>query len=98
MKPPIPDEKQGTEIQRLANEIYYSSQPCDPERIYELSRLTSPYPYMDFDRVRMRSCLEKHRSFKRQDKKDESWSEVREHAHKIAIITSNARYSHDPAA
>ncbi len=90
----IPDEKTFAKIQELADEIYYSSDACEPDKIYELDRLASPYPYMDSDRATMRRCLEDYRSFKRQTKKVQAWSGVRDHAHKIAGLAAIARHTH----
>jgi len=89
---PIPDDQKFAKIQQLADEIYYSPDACDAAKIYELDRLASPYPYMDFDRAVMRRCFDEYRSFRRQSKKAEAWSTVRSHAHKIAGLAAIARH------
>jgi hypothetical protein len=89
---PIPDDQKFARIQQLADEIYYSRDACDSDKVYELDRLASPYPYMDFDRAVMLRCFSKYRSFKRPSKKAEAWSSVRDHAHKIAGLAAMARH------
>ena len=85
------DDEKFARIKQLSDEIYYSSQACDPEKIFELARLAAPYSYMDFDRVLMRKYFDKYRSFKRHTKREEAWNGVRDHAHKIAGLASIAR-------
>lgn len=87
---PIPDEKYAR-IQQLADEIYYSRDACEPEKIYELNRLATPYPYMDFERAMMCKYFERYRSLKRQTMRSKAWSDVRDYAHKIAGLASIAR-------
>jgi hypothetical protein len=62
---PIPDKEKYDKIQQLADEIYYSSDACEPDKIYELARLASPYLYTDFDRAMMLRYLERYRSLMR---------------------------------
>jgi hypothetical protein len=94
---PIPDEKTFAKIQQLVEEIYYSRDACEPDKIYELDRLASPYPYMNDDRAVMRRSFDEYRSFKRQSKRAEAWSNVQSHAHKIAGLASIARRVNPPA-
>ena len=88
----VPDDEKFAKIKQLAEEIYYSPDACEPDKVYELERLTSPYQYMDFERTCMRRHFEDYLSFKRQSKKDQAWSSVRDHAHKLVGLASMARY------
>jgi len=83
MAVPILTSEVCEKIKRLADEIYYSIEPCGQEKIDELDRLASPYEYMDFDRAVMCKRFKDYHTFKRRSKKAEAWTGVQRHAKRI---------------
>ncbi|HOC58070.1 MAG TPA: hypothetical protein PKI20_20800 [Verrucomicrobiota bacterium] len=72
-----------SKIREVAHEILYSPSPCSRSKIMELSGLTYSYDYMEVDRRSMVNWFERYESFKREAKKEQAWSRVKDAVYRL---------------